>query len=468
MIIPCAACFNAMALIINFLLENKDEKCLEHYMSISEDRNKSINSCLAEEFPELDSTDLKVDTLCGEKGNLLSEKIVEFMKGCNEKKDYFSLIKLLSQLDLKLSEHLAIIKACIIDNEISGINNNIEETGIQLLPRCECFWAHVNREKTASINLNNFLKYFYFIEVAKMAPYKVRHHFLNPTAFQRAQKKKYLTIGVAPFCSWAKLAPKKINSSGQNLFRMDAIENVPELADNAGKLFSKARDMEVDILCFPEMLGHNDIVDTLKNKLPEILDSETTCNPVLTVCPTVWENRSNRADVLLENGKILCSQYKHRAFLASIDGEEFLEDLSENDNIELIHCDGIGRIAVVICIDALTMPYLQMLWNTLKVTLLIVPAFSTGYYDFLETFESSRAYDCCVAWVNSCSVATVFDISQKKLETIGAVFKNGRKSSVRNGAYYFRQCQSYRNGEGMEQCENCLFTQRINFSRDVS
>lgn len=80
MTIPCVACFNAMALIINSLLENKDEKCLEHYMSISSVGNGNLNSCLAKEFPELYSSDLKIFMLYGEKGNLLLEKNEELRR----------------------------------------------------------------------------------------------------------------------------------------------------------------------------------------------------------------------------------------------------------------------------------------------------------------------------------------------------------------------------------------------------
>lgn len=468
MTIPGAACFNAMALIISCLLRNADVKSLEEYMAISSELNERLNKFLANEFPELYSTELKIYALYGEKGNLLLKKIEIFIEKCNKKKEYFPLIKLLGRLDLKMSDYLVMIEACIIDDEISGINDNIEKTGVQLLPRCECFWAHLNREKTASVNLNNFLKGFYFIEIGKIAPYEVRHHFLNPIAFQRAHKKKYLTIGITPFSSKAILTPKKNYSSAYNSFEMDNISNSSELARIAEKVFSKARDMEVDILCFPEMIGHKDITNALINKMPEILDSETKCNPVLTVCPSHWENRSNRADILTESGDILCSQYKHRAFPAPMDGKIFREDLLGNQRIELIHCNGIGRIAVAICIDALTLPYLQLLWNILKVTLLLVPSFSTGYYDFLETFKGSGQYDCCVAWINSCSVGAIFDIDPKKLEIMGAIFKNGRRSSIRNGCYCFNQCSDYSDIVSISQCENCLFTQRINFARGIS
>lgn len=75
MTIPCASCFNAMALIISCLLRNADVKSLEEYMAISSELNEGLNKFLANEFPELYSTELKIYALYGEKGNLLLKKI---------------------------------------------------------------------------------------------------------------------------------------------------------------------------------------------------------------------------------------------------------------------------------------------------------------------------------------------------------------------------------------------------------
>lgn len=38
-----------------------------------------------------------------------------------------------------------------------------------------------------------------------------------------------------------------------------------------------------------------------------------------------------------------------------------------------------------------------------KLTMILVPSFSTGNYDFIGTANILKEMNCCVLWVNSCS-----------------------------------------------------------------
>lgn len=125
----------------------------------------------------------------------------------------------------------------------------------------------------------------------------------------------------------------------------------------------------------------------------------------------------------------------------------------------MIHCDGIGRLAILICRDALERDFLQAILDILKITLLIVPSYSTGYYDFSENLQMCRAYDCSVVWINTCSAIPAD--KRKEDGTIGFVKKAGKRTRVKNGEY----CQTFSNciKDSGEKCSNCIFTEKLYF-----
>lgn len=140
-----------------------------------------------------------------------------------------------------------------------------------------------------------------------------------------------------------------------------------------------------------------------------------------------------------------------------------MEDIRPDHHIHLIHCEGIGRMAIMICKDAIDRDYLFNLINELKVTLLFVPSFSTGFYDFQTNLNLCRLFDCTAVWINCCSVCLM--TGKENLEEMGAVLKAGRKSQFKNGYYHFthKNCTKEKSGG----CQNCLYIQRICFNTQV-
>ncbi len=94
--------------------------------------------------------------------------------------------------------------------------------------------------------------------------------------------------------------------------------------------------------------------------------------------------------------------------------------------MNIFHFEGIGRIAILICKDFLTTKYMEQLMRCFKLTLIIVPSFSTGSYDFRQSSDLCAHDDCNVVWINTC--AAIEKGKERNFENIGYVRKRVSRS----------------------------------------
>lgn len=141
-----------------------------------------------------------------------------------------------------------------------------------------------------------------------------------------------------------------------------------------------------------------------------------------------------------------------------------MENLEQNGEITVIHCDGIGRIVVMICRDALPREHLHRVLEYLKATLLIIPSFSTGNYDFEDRLQICRSYDCCAVWINTCSVHLIDESVGEKLNKIGMVLRTG-KGKLKNRTFDCLRSTQKCDGLGDKECTGCLYVKKLNFLR---
>ena len=111
----------------------------------------------------------------------------------------------------------------------------------------------------------------------------------------------------------------------------------------------------------------------------------------------------NTVTVLDRFGNVICRQNKQYPFCLEYDRTVWMEDIRTNMVVNIIHYEGIGRIAILICKDFLTTRYMEQLMRCFKLTLIIVPSFSTGSYDFCQSFDVCAHDDCNVIWINTCA-----------------------------------------------------------------
>ena len=134
-------------------------------------------------------------------------------------------------------------------------------------------------------------------------------------------------------------------------------------------------------------------------------------------------------------GNIVCRQGKQNPFRVEQGETGYLEGILSSLVVNIFHYEGIGRIAILICKDFLTTKYMEQLMRCFKLTLIIVPSFSTGSYDFRQSSDLCAHDDCNVVWINTC--AAMEKGKEANFENIGYV----RKRISRNDDEAQRLCK---------------------------
>ena len=92
-----------------------------------------------------------------------------------------------------------------------------------------------------------------------------------------------------------------------------------------------------------------------------------------------------------------------------------------------------------------------------QLTLIVVPAYSTGSYDFKMSFDLCAHDYCNVVWINSC--AAMKPGKEDNFRIIGYVRKRvGRNQDPLDSMYEMRPCDNLLQGT----CKNnCLYTSQF-------
>lgn len=457
--------YDCMAYMIRGLIDHVDYQFFEQFRAISNKRGILIKKRLCKEFPELVDRNGNAQIILTpyhlNKG--LGERLDKFADDCIQASDFETLAMLIHKLDIGLAQAADNAKTDTVN--FKGLNSNSEKQEIQILPRCRCSWAHEHKDQNCSNSLNNFLSHLYFIdthEFRRRTGCDVTHCILSSEHFSRANARGYLEIGISPLCDETILGEKKIETqNGVCDIEITGISNEETLIKNVEGILERASKLGVDILCFPEMLGTGLITEKIHNMLTAFPEDDERQYPVLTFCPTQWKEGKNVCVVLSDTGEVIARQSKQKAYERLENGQYFREGLKPDKQIQIIHCDGLGRLGILICRDALEREYLQSMLELLKITLLIVPSYSTGSFDFSENLKTCAAYDCDVVWINTCSAVP----ENKKVpeEFVGFVQKNGKQTKYRNGQYFLKlsKCEKYRKEQA---CRVCIYTEKLYFA----
>jgi predicted amidohydrolase len=126
--------------------------------------------------------------------------------------------------------------------------------------------------------------------------------------------------------------------------------------------------------------------------------------PALTILPSRWSEQHNRATIVGWDGEVLACQDKHIPFVDQKNNKiEALMDLNERVTV-LIHIPSVHRIAIVICAEFLSdsKSMREVICGNLGATLIIVPSYSRGEQDFINTLSALKGYGTTVIWGNCC------------------------------------------------------------------
>ena len=120
--------------------------------------------------------------------------------------------------------------------------------------------------------------------------------------------------------------------------------------------------------------------------------------------PTWWRDGINSATLVYQDGTILGAQRKYIPYVN--EKERWLEALRKEAEQEylIVHIPGLHRIAVTICAEfpQLRDHMAKTLCGELCATLILVPSYSRGEQEFLNSLPTLKDYGVTVVWGNCC------------------------------------------------------------------
>lgn len=343
---------------------------------------------------------------------------------------------------------------------LTALNTNFRETQLCLAPKLPVSYAKSSfgddgdlrdlSSREAMFGINKELKHVIYYPIGK---YSVTHIILPERSVYRESSTLPLHTRVAftPITDCSNnLKFKKYELGNKKLISLENIQSPEDLEQRFQKAWLQACEYEPDVLFAPEMLATEEMVELIGNKsaflkpLIKVAKRQGLCTPRITIMPTRWKNQSNRLLLFNENGILLGTQYKHTAYVSKTGRKEDLSGTCSND-LFLVHLENQQRIAISICSEFLydNAEVQSVFCSQLGTTLLLVPSYSNGEQDFVDTLQSTKQFGTSVIWGNSCGA-----VESGNHRIIGAGSFAGIDNPVRFGSNV--QCDF--NCKGKECC----------------
>ena len=421
--------FNKIAELCSLVISSCSEDFFVKYSCVSVAEKQRINGIIAENLPVLAEKSAEKARLA--ESDFTAEffsSLDDFILHLKNERDFFAIVGLIQALDENLESILQEkIAEAQNDDFFVVLNTNREQTGIGLLPRCSCVWERKHRLSHSYNRMDNFLCNMLLMENSILGELIDKHFFLKSSLFPDFAKKRYLKIAATPLRLEKNFDVIHYREEKVQYFKIAYHESDFE-AENAlvWQKILYAAENKSDIIVFPEMLGNPTMVQSIAQKLKELPSENAENIPSLIILPSFWEKKCNTVTILDKFGNVICRQSKQNPFRTELDGAGYLEGILPSLVVNIFHFEGIGRIAILICKDFLTTKYMEQLMRCFKLTLIIVPSFSTGSYDFRQSFDLCAHDDCNVVWINAC--AAFEKGKEANFENIGYVRKRISRS----------------------------------------
>ena len=338
------------------------------------------------------------------------------------------LLELITRFEGKL--YLDDVLRTIRQEPFQALNGNYEQTGIRILPNVRS--VHDSRMCPAdngaeqeqkhwaweyNPGINQELRNIFYVEnddlVVRGVPCKLSNVVIDSIFLDG---KKQITVAASPMAkniTFKMCFHTRIRDSAvEHRFTVNGLHNPERAWRRLEAAFLRACRNQADIVMFPEMLGdesffqlggkHAKRIDDLIDKAIEMGLSL----PLLILMPTWWHEGHNELYIFSGKGELECIQRKFVPFIfrETDTNLEYVEDLVDvAPEVQLVHIDGLGRVAFMICRDMLEANYGKMLISALRSTLILCPSFSPHKTAFDLKDGLGRPNGCYIVWLNTCS-----------------------------------------------------------------
>lgn len=465
MINQLAGYFDQMAEIVR-RIEDEEVFHEKDFDSLLRDKNNQIYLDLISLFPQLIKDDRSFRCLT------ISDIGEDFSRAVStvlERENIAMLHLLLYYMDRGIEDCYMQMIGFEDDIEIfDALNDNLDDTHIIILKKTECKWS---KRETGS-GLNGLLRNFYFIDQNRLDGMQIRNYVLDYKSVFN-ERKASLKIAVSPITQEKTVefsAPYDgINTRTgipQKLFRVEKVLGEEMITNQVIENIYIAGKKDVDILVFPEMLGTQNM---LLNVMGTLSHDGGRNVPPLIVFPSIWEKtendmaNTNKSYMIMNGEHILFKQHKRCDYKYDTQEGAVYEDInrdrSQNNVLNVIHVEGLGRICIIICYDYLDEENQERIMKNVRPTLVCTPSFSTGSFHFQTLSEAFFKQNCNLIWCNTCSAAHETK-KDKNFEVIGIITTLNKQCSQLE-LESFKQIFKGKTKCNRENCKNCIYYAEI-------
>ncbi len=396
--------YDLIAYLCSYVISNCHEDFFVHYRCITKNEQSRIANRIQSKVPLYIGSSIRT-LYIEEIDDDFYLSLHDLQEELKAESDYFAMVGLIQALDQALEQ---IIRNNIQYRQLQGatlvLNTNRSTVGLGLLPRCWCCWERKKRLSHAYNRIDNFLSNLLVMENVILGNLIDRHIFLPGKLFKNFENSKRLCIAATPLRLERNFKRLIDKSAKVQSFSIEYDKGCTQ-KDNEliWQKIIAASEKKADIVVFPEMMGNYDTESYVQTRLMSLSADLREKMPALIVLPSCWKDNKNSVTVLDKYGNHLFVQSKQNPFLLEDDDNVILENIEGDSVINIMHYDGVGRIAILICKDFITTRYMEHIMRCFKLTLIIVPSFTTGSYDFRQSFDLCAHDDCNVVWINSCA-----------------------------------------------------------------
>lgn len=287
---------------------------------------------------------------------------------------------------------------------IAPLNSNYNETNIYIYPHYPPAWNVDKSERKRSRTFNAKFENHVMIRKDDVSPFEISMNYWNDEGLlQRTDNGWKLKVALSPVMDYAQIDAEKVEDEYGKSKRVNGIKNKEEVEERVLRIFDAVFEKQYGIIVFPEMLGSEDVLEAIKEKMrmhPEIYS--------FVLLPTICGSERNVLVILGPGGVELMHKDKGTAFIEEDEyGESYRERLQYNNQIELLITKELGNIAFPICAELLEPMYYSKMMEEGHADFIITPSFSPGYQAFIKTLKKGEAAMTLGLWVNCCSAKNV-------------------------------------------------------------
>jgi len=368
----------------------------------------------------------------------------------------------------KLSIYEMIPMRAFSYNEIDALNDNYKEVGIWINPKLPIFRSALSlsngeEKKRTTASRDVFTKMngeFHNICYFEWKGNYVIHNIIIPYEYEENRIENnadgHLRVGFIPVSDKKDLIIPQYKEGMEGEYKLkkmyvDRPNHQEEISTRLKNGLELACTNDIDIVFAPEMLGTEQTEQISGNYNVYIHDiyGRMVMNgkkpPFVTIMPSYWYKGINSATIVYRDGRVIGRQKKYTPYIdfksCSIEGIH----REEKKEIYLLHVYGVHRIAISICAEFIDSFDCDLICGQLGATLIIVPSFSHGERDFINSLGTLFPFGTSVIWGDCCGAVTYSP------KIIGGCSLVGLNKIYRMGDY----CQCSYSCAG---CSACLFT----------